>query len=1430
MREDLKLWAESNLLDLRKTGPHTYECGGQSFLLLEEKDGYICDQDFDLILDDREKSESKKVDWLLYKWGSKFYYTSPEEIDNLSDDNLKPFRYIGEALCTKPGYPMIGVHGMYELLNGTCDYDQWTAKAKFLGIDTLGICERNTLAGTLLFQQECAKAGLKSILGETIVIHTDKDEFLEAKVFALNKEGWKNLLLINAEINVVNSAWIAESRLLELGRNLALVADPLMMPYNGSRIIRYSQSFERLYFKLDTVVWDSEDSDSKFLNETQKYLSAGISPIIICEAYYLDKEDYIIKKDLNSIAGVKNRLSENQYFKCDDENMEALSGLFEDGDFENVIGLAYQNLDDLCASIDFKIETGRFKLPQYIMTPEESELYSSNEELFDSLIVQGFESKGILEYDNCEEYLARIEKEVDVIKFGGFVDYFLILHDIIRWCRNNDILVGFGRGSAAGCLVSFLLDIVRLDPLKYDLLFERFLTKERAKKSLPDVDTDFEANRRDDVKAYMEKRFGSDHMCSLGTYTSLQMKALLKDFCRIKGIPIQQAEYLSAIIDDTKDNSNMRASRAPWEYIFKLATRSKVLFDFIQNHPSMIEEMRLCYAQPRSASVHACATLILPNDENLYTSIPVRKGILKGKEMIVTEWEGSEIEAAGYLKEDILGIQQLDKFRMIINLVEDNYGKRVDIYSLPLDEREVYKMFGQGLNGDVFHLGSKGLTSYCVQLQPQNVDDLIAALALYRPGPMDNNFHHEYILRKSGKKRFEYQPGLEDITKKTYGLLVYQEQVMQACVNIASFSLSEADDVRKGMAKSKKKFLEEQGTKFIERGIKNGYEKSYLEDLWHQMCMFGRYGFNKCLSGSFTRLYRVGLNDEGKSTFKPTIGEMYKICHNRKYAKETGHLPLHGRYKYKGYGYCWSLNAENRLIKNKIKDIRYVGIRPTFEMVLESGKSIRCTGNHKFPTSNGEKYLEDIDIQNDLIFVSSGYEQEDTTYRFGGTSNYPQKGQQGFQENPDSSFVRLKDYIERHQDDKVCEMCGKVLEGRDKEYHHIDGDHGNNEDSNIQILCVSCHKKSHYKMGRTKMGEKGLLTHLEKIVSIESVGEEEVYDVEMEHPYHTLTIDNGIVTSNSHAACYAITGYMCEYLKWKYPLPYWITALQFAGSGSEDMLRFISEINRAGKIKLAPPDINKSQTEFYADFHDQRIFWSISKVKQCGDVATKFIFDERGANGEFYSLDEFLSRVDRSKVNKSVIENLILAGAFDEIEGIRTPVDRARLIERYRDIGEVKIQKNAHDWYRIAVNNGHAAEDWWWLLQQKRVCGLAFFDFREILWDKVDIGMEKYISAEDFINQDLSSSRTGKVLVTGIINDIERKSGSKGEYVRIRLEENYSFVWVTIWSEYYEKLKDVLTDDARGKIAAVYARGFFDSYRNENALQSDTGFQIKILE
>ena len=884
--------------------------------------------------------------------------------------------------------------------------------------------------------------------------------------------------------------------------------------------------------------------------------------------------------------------------------------------------------------------------------------------------------------------------------------------------------------SAAGSLTAFCLDITKVDPLEYGLLFERFLNRGRIKKTCPDIDTDFEAARRDDVKRYMEDKYGHDKVCSLGAYTSLQMKAVFRDFCKLRGVPIATMEYLSNLMFELRDNKNARATKAPWEYIFKLASRSSVLYDFVQEHAEMIEETKLCHAAPRAASVHPCATLILPPGESIYTSVPIRKAEVNGAETIVSEWEGPYVEMAGYLKEDVLGIQQLDKFRMIVNLIEENYGEKVDIYNFPLDQPEVYEMFSKGLNGDVFHLGSKGLTAFCIQVGPDTIRELCAMLALFRPGPMDSNFHMEYVALKNGEKEIEYMPGLEGITKETFGLLAYQEQIMQICVQLASFTLVEADNIRKGMGKVDKKFFAEQGEKFFAGALKNGWDKEYLEGLWSKMCAFGGYAFNKCLCGD-TQLLRYANNKNGKSVFHPTIAEMYKIRHDKEFAKKNGHEELYWKYKQKGYGTCWSLNENNLLIKNNIKDIYYQGVKNCYTLTTESGKQITCTDNHKFPTSNGKKQLSEINIDTDMIFVSSGWKAKD---------------------------------------------------------------------------------------------ESGIETHFEKIISIEKVGQKEVYDVEMEHPYHTLTIDNGIVTSNSHALCYAVTAYICQYLKWRWPLPYWITALQFASD--DNLPRFISEINKVGKILVTSPDINKSKLSFYADFDTSKIVWSISKVKQCGEVAVSFIFEEREKNGPFFDLQEFLFRCDKRKVNKSVVENLILAGAFDDLEGLSMPSQRKRLINKYREIMNVKVDKKK-DWLTLAIEEGKADSEWWWILQQKRVSGLAFFNWKDLVlsWKFEE---DRYLDLEEYEKEDLKVTGSRMVLTGGIVTELEHKSSKKGDYCKFRIEQNYSFAWVTVWNDHYKNYEQEFLDCV-GKIVLVKARAYFDAYKNENALQSDQGFDLTVM-
>lgn len=528
---------------------------------------------------------------------------------------------------------------------------------------------------------------------------------------------------------------------------------------------------------------------------------------------------------------------------------------------------------------------------------------------------------------------------------------------------------------------------------------------------------------------------------------------------------------------------------------------------------------------------------------------------MNGEELLVSEWEGEFIEKAGYLKEDILGVSQLDKFRMIMNLVEKYYNEEIDIYNIPLDKKEVFKMFGDGFSGDVFHLGSNSLSRYGVQVKPEKMEDLIAMLAVYRPGPIESNAHNDFVLLRHGEKEPNFYPGTEEITKGTYSLIIYQEQIMQICQKIGSFSLVEADDIRKAMGKLDQKLLDSYKDRWFKGALGNGYSQEVVSELWSKMVSFGGYAFNR-----------------------------------------------------------------------------------------------------------------------------------------------------------------------------------------------------------------------------------------------------------------------------SHAAAYAITGYICQYLKYKYPLPYWITALEFALD--KNIPRFISEINQSEVITVTSPDINKSQLKFSADFTKCQIIWSISKVKQCGEVSVDLIFQERQENGPFFSLEEFLSRVDKSKINKSVVENLIISGAFDDLEKVSSPVQRKDLIKKYRDIMNTKVDKSK-DWFELNKNQKFFYEDWWWSLKQREVSGLAFFDYLSLI-EKTQFKPSKFRLIQDLkniVNIDFNSS---KIVTGGVILSIEEKSSKKGVWCKILLEQNYESIYLYLWSDIYLKYKSVLVG-LEGKIMFCRARLLYEDFQKENILQGEDDFEFEVL-
>lgn len=911
----------------------------------------------------------------------------------------------------------------------------------------------------------------------------------------------------------------------------------------------------------------------------------------------------------------------------------------------------------------------------------------------------------------------------------------------------------------------------------------------------------------------MEKRFGVDQVCSLGTYTTLQIKAALSDLCRLEGVPIQEVKRITAKFGEEGEKT--------MDDFLKTVSGNEELRNFVMKHSDIINDVFVVLGSPKASSIHACGTVILPDEKTMYGWIPVRKQ----KDMVVSEWEGGEMESAGFLKEDVLGIAQLDKFRDTIDLIEEHSGKRIDLYKdIPLDDPTVYEAMGRGFLGNIFHFGARGLSSYTVQMKPQSIDELSACAALYRPSCIENNFHNEYLLRRSGEKEVEYPIGAEEVLKDTYGLMILQESVMLLCQKLGDFSLQEADDVRKAMGHKKIEIL----SKFEEKFVK-GYQKSfnvseeYAKSLWGQMVEFAKYGFNKCISGR-EKLHR-NPNRKDKDGFTPTIAEMYKICNNVNYAKETGHKSLHFKYKYRGYGCVWFLDEDKRIRKAPIKNIYFSGNRQTYKITLENGKTISSTDNHAFPTDRGKTLLKDLKI-GDSLYCSAGYEKSDSAFRYTIDTGVPgtkyeyslnsEKGKMGFQTNPDSVYMKNKKH--RFLKSNICMTCGKVHSRI--EMHHIDGDHGNANEDNLIFLCPSCHKKAHYAMGRLAQGDKGLLSETSKIISIEKDMVEDVYDIEVDHPLHNFLTASGVITCNSHSVAYSINGYNSMWLKVHYPIEFW--AVTFSRAKMEEFPFYLNEIKNSGSITVKPVNINKSQISIIADPSTNSMYWALNSVDQVGEKAQAQLIEERDMCGEYFSLDEFIDRQvgTGSAVNKSVVENLIYSGAFDEIENISSIQERGRLLQRFREIRKVKIDPTK-DEYNLACVKGKENTDWWWNLQQKKKSGFAYFDYKTLMAQYLTpkVGKEWTFITGDQI-RDWPEKKSGyKVSVGGYVIEMQERKSKKGPFCNLVLECNYEFIKVLVFPELFEDYQDFLRD-CKESILLLNGNIVYNKFHNAFVLQT----------
>lgn len=896
---------------------YTVSFDGKTYELFSSNDdGYFFDEDF------RWDNETTEYDGYVFRFGGVWYTI---EKGQERDPKLNRVKWRGQSEVAGLSSNFLGVHGSFELLNGTSLYSDWVKKAKFLGIERLGIVEKGTLAGALKFQNACKSVGIIPVFGLEVPVKDEKkDVSFTYKIYAQNEKGWQHLLALNKVINCDSSGkFITPKDISEHTEDVFIVFDPKTIDYTDVPILLRNK--HNVFWQADTVEYAKFNRDTEYLTNFEAFYKSKMKPVVLCDAFYIEPEYYILRETVNKIGKKVNHKSYNQYFKDEVTYMEELLSLFGDQSVGEAFYLkARKNMDMIAESCNFEIPTDSRHLPRYEMTKEEKEKYESNEDMFDFLIYEGIENKPKLLEDYSEDVLVeRIERESDTIKFGDVVDYFLILRDIVNWCKGNDILLGGGRGSSAGCLISYLFGIVNTNALKFNLLFERFLNKGRVKVSLPDVDTDVPGEKRPLVKRYMEERFGETQVCSVGTYTTLQIKQAINDVGKIYGASIPTLRRISKMIEDVKTE----------EDFLRLACRKEEIAQFVNKYPEMMNVVFLLLGQQKAASIHACAMMIFPKEKTMYEWCPVRKV----DNLVVSEWEGGEMDEAGFLKEDILGIEQLDKFTDILALIEKNTGKKINLYTdIEYNDPEVYRYFANGWLSDIFQFSAKGLSSYTQKMKPKNMDDVIAALSLFRPGPMENGFHMDYIALKNGEKEPEYPIGTEEILKDTYGLLVTQEQIMNICNQLSDFDLVTCDKVRKALGKKKLDILLPLKARFIEGYVNKfgskGATKESAEHLWDQMEEFAKYSFNKCLSFDTQILTSYG---------NERIDELFKQFHESKKSI-----------------YVKSMSKNGVFYFAKVKDIRYSGNRPVCKIKLEDGKQIEATQNHKFPTTNGKIFAE----------------------------------------------------------------------------------------------------------------------------------------------------------------------------------------------------------------------------------------------------------------------------------------------------------------------------------------------------------------------------------------------------------------------------------------------------------------------------------------
>jgi len=735
------------------------------------------------------------------------------------------------------------VHSHYSLLDGLAKINDLVNKAKEYKMPALALTDHGVMHGVIEFFQKAKKANIKPIIGIEAYIarhgmHNKRARIDERPyhivLLAKDRTGYKNLIKLTTEAHIEgfyykprvdidllkkhSQGLIALSSCLQGIVAQNIISEDINKAKKSA--LELQDIFGQNNFYLE--VQDHPNIDHQNLvNEKIFLLSKELKiPVVATnDVHYINTEDDTYHDILICLQTKKKQTDTNRMSYIGEDfsfkSPERMKKVFKE--HPEVIS----NTKKVADACNLEIELGKITLPLFPVpngkTPDEY-----LKELCNQGLKYRFPGR-----ENDKEITDRLEYELSVIAKTGFASYFLIVQDFVNWAKKEGIVVGPGRGSAAGSIVSYLLNVTNIDPLKYDLIFERFLNPERI--SMPDIDLDFADTRRDEVIQYVENKYGKNHVAQIITFGTMAARAAVRDTGRVLGLSYTFCDKVAKLIPMF---SNI-------EQALRIIPEFKDIYTSDPDGKQLIDAAKKLEGVARHASTHACGVVITKDPLENY--VPVQFAA-QNDQTFVTQFDLHAIEDLGLLKMDFLGLKNLSILENTIEIIRKAKGQNINIDNLPLDDKKTFKLLQSGNTTGVFQLESAGMKRYLKQLKPTELEDIIAMVALYRPGPME--FIPDFIAGKHGLKKTTFlHPKLEPILGNTYGVAVYQEQLMRIARDLAGFSLSEADILRKAVGKKIKKLLDQQRDKLVEGMVKNKISKSIAVKIWKMVEPFARYGF-----------------------------------------------------------------------------------------------------------------------------------------------------------------------------------------------------------------------------------------------------------------------------------------------------------------------------------------------------------------------------------------------------------------------------------------------------------------------------------------------------------------------------------------------------------------------------------------------------------